>query len=223
MFNAAINETVNSIQHSITVSQLPRHMQAIMNMWVRTGTWYDIDGVAKFERCLQKIVSREMMRQLLTLLVEQKGENTISALDKTDLISALKCAQNYLRSGLWTDMNNKLFAEACRIVVKNKVCVLSSDDGLFVYHDNIFNILRYNLPHVQKSLETLPDDFKYEIDYMCPICLEVDAAVPTFVRTECNHIFHKACFRSWYCKFLEEDTSDKKYCSCPICRTDVKC
>lgn len=94
---------------------------------------------------------------------------------------------------------------------------------VLIYYDNIFEILRYNLPHVHKSLETLPDDFKYGIDYMCPICLEVDAAVPIFVRTECNHIFHKACFRSWYCKFLEEDTSDKKYCSCPIYRTDVKC
>ena len=230
LFNNACDRTVNSIQRSIIVSQLPRQMLSIMNMWVRTGSWYDIDGVAKFERCLRKIVKKNMIRQVFTILVKQKGENTVCALDETDLSSALKCAQNHLESGLLTHMYNEMYVEAYRMVIKmvieNEVYYLVQDDHdrPFIYYDNIFEILRYNLPHVHKSLEILPDDFKYEIDYFCPICLEVDAAVPTFVRTECNHIFHKACFRSWYCIFSEqEDNSDKKYCPCPLCRRAVKC
>ena len=102
LFNDACDRTVNSIQRSIIVSQLPRQMLSIMNMWVRTRSWYDIDGVAKFERCLRKIVKKNMTRQVFTILVEQKGENTVCALDETDLSSALKYAQNHLESGLLT-------------------------------------------------------------------------------------------------------------------------
>lgn len=92
----------------------------------------------------------------------------------------------------------------------------------------------YHLPHIpepaehieeqvaMRSLIILPCDFQHEADWTCAICLEVDALVPTCVRTECAHVFHKSCFEECKRVFLEqEENENKTCCPCPMCRAPI--
>ena len=102
----------------------------------------------------------------------------------------------------------------------------------FSWFSNETKTRHYHLPHVPKSakpldvvaLKLLPDDFKHETDWTCPICLNVDAVDSSCVRTACMHVFHKSCFESWNSKFLEQEDNIIDYkicCSCPVCRANV--
>lgn len=43
MIDDAINVIVNTIQNDIIISELSRHLKAIMKSWIRTRSWYSND------------------------------------------------------------------------------------------------------------------------------------------------------------------------------------
>ena len=66
----AIAFVMEGIQRYMIVAHLPEGLLEIMNMWARTGRWYDDDGDSKFEKCLWIIVSRELKKRVFELLFE---------------------------------------------------------------------------------------------------------------------------------------------------------
>jgi hypothetical protein len=215
MLNDAINKVTTYIQCSIDVSKLTISIQAILNMWWRTG-WYRHNGRSKFEHCLRVIVSRHLMQLANTFLNEQKL--CFKALDEDDLSLALDRATIILcQNKLSTLMQTELLFKANRIIAKDKDIVLISDNVPFSWFNTKTGTLCHHLPHIPMC-----HDFQSEQKLICSICLEFDTVSSTCVRTTCMHVFHKSCLKSWNCKFLEqEDNSDKIYNPCPICRTDV--
>ena len=73
-----------------------------------------------------------------------------------------------------------------------------------------------------RSLKRLPCDFQHEADWTCAICMEVDALVPTCVRTDCMHIFHKSCLEDYNSVFLKREENENNACfPCPMCRGNI--
>ena len=228
----SIDWVVKEIQKGMSVQYLPHEMLAIMNMWARTE-WYNL-GVAKFEYCLHTIVARETKRLVFDELVEELCTAVDQMVDENDLRWVVNRVSHYLSSGYWQTMDTELLAEAKHWVSVHGEHVTAGDGGHFQWYDSIKEVVCYHLPHipepaehneeqvVMRSLETLPCDFQHEADWTCPICLEVDALVPTCVRTECAHVFHKSCFDEYNHVFLaQEENKDKTCCSCPMCRAAI--
>lgn len=173
MINDAINRTVNSIQYSIVMSELMQDIQAILNMWIRTS-WYGRDRVSKFERCLRTIVTKNMMRIVITLLKEYKVG--IIALDEDDMSRAHDRATFLLcHYGFSTTMQSEFLAEASRMVAKDGDRVSVLDNIPFSWINIETGMVSYHLYHVPiriehtddvdiKSVEILPDDFKHKTD-----------------------------------------------------------
>jgi len=227
-----IDAIVESIQNTITVSQLPQELLSIMNMWMRTD-WYHTDRVPKFEHCLRTIVVRESKFRVFYQLVKQVRDCDDQMVDDEDLRYVVNRVSNALVCGRWQTMDIELVAEAKRWVSVQGEHVTAGDGGHFQWYDSIKEVVCYHLPHIPKhvmqndeqgmlSLETLPCDFQHEADWTCPICLEVDASVPTCVRTMCKHVLHKSCLEDYNRVFLEqEENEDKTCCPCPMCRADI--
>ena len=229
---AGIDAVVESIQNTLTVSHLPQELLAIMNMWARTG-WYHL-GVAKFEYCLHTIVARETKHLVFDELVKELRDAVDQMVDENDLRWVVNRVSSYLSSGYWQTMDTELLAEAKHWVSVHGEHVTAGDGGHFQWYDSIKEVVCYHLPHIPEpeepieeqvammSLETLPSNFKHEADWICSICLDVDALVPTCVRTACKHIFHKSCLEDCKRVFLEqEENEDKTCCLCPMCRAVI--
>ena len=227
-----IDWVVNEIQKGMSVQYLPLDMLAIMNMWARTG-WYHF-GVAKFEYCLHTIVARETKRLVFDELVKELCAAVDQMVDENDLRWVVNRVSSYLCSGYWQTMDTELLAEAKHWVSVHGEHVTAGDGGHFQWYDSIKEVVCYHLLHIpepeepieeqvaMRSLITLPCDFEHEADWTCPICLEVDASVPTCVRTECKHVLHKSCLEDYNRVFLEqEENEDKTCCPCPMCRADI--
>ena len=228
---AGIDWVVKEIQKGMSVQYLPLEMLAIMNMWARTE-WYHF-GVAKFEYCLHTIVARESKRRVFDELVKELCAAVDQMVDENDLRWVVNRVSSSLSSGHWQTMDTELLAEAKHWVSVHEEHVTAGDSGHFQWYDSIKEVVCYHLPHIPEpeehneeevvmSLETLPCDFQHEADWTCPICFELDALVPTCVRTACQHIFHKSCFEECKRVFLEqEENCDKVCCPCPMCRAVI--
>ena len=227
-----IDWTVKEIQKGMSVQYLPLEMLAIMNMWARTE-WYHF-GVAKFEYCLHTIVARETKHLVFDELVKEVRYSGEQMVGEDDLRWVVNRVSSYLSSGYWQTMDTELLAEAKHWVYTHGEHVTAGDGGHFQWYDSIKEVVCYHLPHipeltehneeqvVMRSLETLPCDFQHEADWTCSICLHEDALVPTCVRTECAHVFHKSCFDEYNHVFLaQEENKDKTCCSCPMCRAAI--
>jgi len=230
----AVERIQNTMQNNSIVSQLPQELLSIMNMWARTE-WYHTDRVAKFKHCLHTIVARELRDRVFNRLVKEVRDNDDQMLDYEDLRDWVKRVSHTLALGCsryWQTMDIELVAEAKHWVSVHGEHVTAGDGGHFQWYDIINEEVCYNLPHIPQlprqfkhlvmSLETLPSDFQHEADWICPICLELDASVPTCVRTACKHIFHKSCFDECKRVFLEQEENRDKVCSpCPMCRAVI--
>ena len=237
--DAGIDAIVESIQNTISVQYLPLELLGIMNMWIRTD-WYHL-GVPKFEHCLHTIVSQEVAGRVFHQLMKEVRDGGGQMVDEDDLRWVVNRVSSDLSSsawpthrGYWQTMDTELLAEAKHWVSVHGEHVTAGDGGHFQWYDSIKEVVCYHLPHipepeehieeqvVMRSLITLPCDFQHEADWICPICLELDASVPTCVRTECKHIFHMSCFENCKRAFLEqEENCDKVCCPCPMCRAVI--
>ena len=227
-----IDWTVKEIQKGMSVQYLPLELLAIMNMWIRTG-WYHL-GVPKFEHCLYTIVARETKHLVFDELVKELRDAVDQMVDENDLRWVVNRVSSYLSSGYWQTMDTELLAEAKHWVSVHGEHVTMGDGGHFQWYDSIKEVVCYHLPHIPEpaehieeqvvmlSLETLPCDFQHEADWTCSICLHEDALVPTCVRTECAHVFHKSCLEDYNRVFLAQQDNHGKACfSCPMCRAPI--
>ena len=224
----AVERIQNTMQNISIVSQLPQELLIIMNMWARTE-WYDTYRVAKFEQCLHTIVARELRDRVFNRLVKEVRDNDDQMVDYEDLCDWVKRVSDTLALGCsryWQTMETDLLAEATHWVSVHGEHVTAGDGGHFRWYYSIKQD-RWRAEPIEeeiamRSLITLPSDFKHEADWTCPICLELDALVPTCVRTACKHIFHKSCLENYNSVFLaQEENCGKTCCSCPMCRSVI--
>lgn len=182
----AIAFVMKGIQRYMIVAHLPKGLLEIMNMWARTGRWYDDDGDSKFEKCLWIIVSQELKTRVSELLFEWMNEDEGKMPEKKDLYYALSTASNclyYYHKNLWATMGAELETEARQWVLQHDELTLieGSDGGYFQYYDSINEEVCHHLPHLPK-----PNRFSHEEDeagWVCKdevgwVCVGVDTLVP---------------------------------------------
>jgi hypothetical protein len=184
----AIAFVMKGIQSSMVIAHLPKGLLEIMNMWARTGRWYDDDGDSKFEKCLWIIVSQELKTRVSELLFEWMNEDDGKMPEKKDLYYALSTASNclyYYHKNLWATMGAELETEARRWIQEHGELSLieSSDGGHFQYYDNINEEVCYHLPHLTKpnrfsKYEDEEEKFEYEEEEVGWICVGVNTLVP---------------------------------------------
>ena len=155
----AVTRTLTSIQNAINIPQLPVDLRRQMSGWARTG-WYHIDGEAKFEHCLRKIVTKELKRRVFLYLIEVMTDNDPLP-DDHDLSDALGVVRSPLALGNWTTMDNHtMISELCREVsqwIKNHNEQLPQDVGdTFQWKDNETGEVYYHLPHLPKPVVSNP-------------------------------------------------------------------
>ena len=240
MINDAINVLVNTIQKNIITHKLSRHLKAIMNSWIRTHSWYNQDKMSKFERCLRNVVTRGMRRHVIGLLklrdkeafygLERSVNEDDLALEVLRvLLEKLRVSMSQFTSNYFWDLDTELTTEADLWVINNGERVIAIDfDRPFSWFSSRTMSTHYHLPHVPKHLKNvvalvvLANDFKYEPDWVCSICLEVDAVNPICVKTACAHIFHLGCLDNCKRTYLEQKSNYNKTCvPCPLCRAPI--
>ena len=163
---------MEGIQRYMIVAHLPKGLLEIMNMWARTGRWYDDDGDSKFEKCLWIIVSRELKKRVFELLFEWMIDDEGKMPEKKDLYYALSTASNclyYFHKNLWPTMGAELETEAWQWVLEHGEhdLIESGDGGHFQYYDCINGEVCYHLPHIPKpnrfsKYEDEEEKFEYE-------------------------------------------------------------
>jgi hypothetical protein len=188
MVKDAIAFVMKGIQCRMIVAHLPECLLEIMNMWARTGRWYDDDGDSKFEKCLWIIVSRELKTRVSELLFEWMNEDEGKMPEKKDLYYALSTASNslyYYHKNLWATMGAELESEACGWVLEHGELTLieSGDGGHFQYYDCINEEVCYRLPHLPKpnrfsKYEDEEEKFEYEEEEVGWVCAGANTLVP---------------------------------------------
>ena len=179
MVKDAIAFVMEYIQRSMVVAHLPEGLLEIMNMWARMG-WYDEDGDSKFEKCLWKVVSRELKTRVYDLLKEWMNEDEGKMPEKKDLYYALNTASNslYYHKELWSSMGAELETEAMRWVLEHNELILieSCDGGYFQYYDSINEEVCYQLPHIPKPNRfSQYEEKEKEVGW---VCVGVNTLVP---------------------------------------------
>jgi len=184
----AIAFVMKGIQRHMIVAHLPDGLLEIMNMWARTGRWYDDDGDSKFEKCLWKVVSQELKTRVFDLLTEWMIEDECKMPEKKDLYYALSTASNclyYYHKNLWATMGSELETEARQWVLEHgeRDLIESSDSGYFQYYDCINEEVCYNLPHIPKpnrfsKYEDEEEEFEHEEEEAGWVCVGVNTLVP---------------------------------------------
>jgi len=184
----AIAYVMEGIQCHMIVAHLPKGLLEIMNMWARRFAWYDDDGDSKFEKCLWKVVSRELKKRVFDLLLEWMIEDDGLVYPEKDLFYALSTASNslyYYHKNLWATMGTELEAEACRWVLEHGEhdLIESSDGGYFQYYDCINEEVCYHLPHIPKpnrfsKYEDEEEELEYEEEEAGWVCVGVNTLVP---------------------------------------------
>jgi hypothetical protein len=179
-----VKETIafvmKGIQRSMVVAHLPEGLLKIMNMWARIG-WYDDDGDSKFEKCLWKVVSRELKTRVFDLLVKWMNEDDGKMPEKKDLYYALGTASNslyYYHKELWSTMGAELESEACQWIKEHGELSLieSGDGGHFQYYDSINEEVCYRLPHLPKPNRfSKYEEKEKEVGW---VCVGVNTLVP---------------------------------------------
>jgi len=237
--NDESNKIVEIIQYKINISEInkfTRHpFKALMNSWMRTHTWYDEDGLSKFERCLQNAVKEAIRRRVIeNLQFDGKRLYVSRALNENDLNyyvreACYKLSQYDGRPILFYDLYVVLKIEAESWVINNKECIIIESDfeRPFSWFSKLTMSTQYDLPRDPKHLMTVDDDplendFKHELDWFCSICLDVNSVNPVRVTTACNHVFHNGCLDDYKRVYLQQDANRKKICvPCPLCRAPI--
>jgi len=184
----AIAYVMDGIQRYMIVAHLPNGLLEIMNMWARTGRWYDDDGDSKFEKCLWKVVSSELKKRVFDLLFEWMNEDDGLICPENDLFYALSTASNslyYHKEEYWPTMGAELETEARQWIQEHGEhdLIESSDGGYFQYYDCINKEVCYHLPHIPKpnrfsKYEDEEEKFEYEEEEAGWICVGVNTLVP---------------------------------------------
>jgi hypothetical protein len=166
----AIAFAMEGIQRSLIVAQLPEELHTIMNMWARTE-WYDNNGEAKFERCLWKVVSREMHHKVYDFLVERRREEWGQMPEEEDLYHALEQVMHALAclgsiKDYWPTLGAQLADEAERWVSEHeeRQLIKDGDRGYFIWYDCVNEVVCYHMPHLPKPIEYEEDDEDCEND-----------------------------------------------------------
>jgi hypothetical protein len=168
MINMKVDKVVSSIQNKFDVKKLPRELEAIMNCWIRTDSWYIEHGVSKFETCLEEVVADEMTRLMIDFLIGRKnallhGES----LNESDLCDALKHVSNVLSTMDWETEIIFTYYAMCW-AQNHRDRILSCDyDHNFCWISDETGETHYNLPHVFKcvnnvDLEPLFENLQHE-------------------------------------------------------------
>ena len=170
MVKDAIAFVMGFIQRHMIVAHLPEGLLEIMNMWARIG-WYDEDGDPKFEKCLWKVVSREMKKRVFDILTEWINEDDGLIYPEKDLFYALNTASNslyYNKEEYWPTMGIELETEAFQWVLEHGELSLieSSDGGYFQYYDSINEEVCHHLPHLPKPNRFSKEEEK-EVGWVC--------------------------------------------------------
>ena len=148
-----LDKIVATIQNKFDVQKLPRELEAIMNCWIRTDSWYVEHGVSKFEACLEEVVADEMVRLMIDFLLGRKNAlQDGESLNESDLCDALKHVSNVLSIMNWeTETRFTYYAMCWAQNFKDRI--LSCDyDHDFSWVSNKTGETHYNLPHVSKCV-----------------------------------------------------------------------
>lgn len=83
-------------------------------------------------------------------------------------------------------------------------------------NENIQNGFQHFLQHAKNirpnEFNTKFNEFVSDTDEPCSICHEIMAS---YIKTECNHRFHKECLRKWLFE------SNNCTTTCPTCRAEI--
>jgi len=156
MINSKLEEVVEVIQNKFDVQKLPKELEAIMNCWIRTNSWYTEHGVSKFEACLEEVVADEMTRIMIDFLMGRKnallpGE----VLNESDLRDALKHASHILTTMEWETETIFTYYAMCW-AQNHRDRVLNCDyDHTFSWPSSGTRKTHYSLPHVHESFKDL--------------------------------------------------------------------
>jgi hypothetical protein len=170
MINMKLDKVVATIQNKFDVQKLPRELEAIMNCWIRTDSWYVEHGVSKFEACLEEVVADEMTRLLIDFLVGRiNAMQDTERVNEGDLCDALKHVSHVLSTMEWeTETRFTYYAMCWAQNFRDRI--LSCDyDHDFSWFNNKTGETHYNLPHVSKcvnnvDLEVALDDLEHEVE-----------------------------------------------------------
>ena len=165
MINMKLDKVVATIQDKFDVQKLPRELEAIMNCWIRTDSWYVEHGVSKFEACLEEVVADEMIRLMIDFLLGRKNAlQDGESLNESDLCDALKHVSNILSTMEWeTETRFTYYAMCWAQNFKDRI--LSCDyDHDFSWVNNKTGETHYNLPHVFKCVNNV--DLEVALDYL---------------------------------------------------------
>ena len=177
----AIAFVMKGIQRSMVTAHLPEGLLEIMNMWARRSEWYDNDGDPKFEKCLWKVVSREMKTRVFDLLVKWMNEDDGKMPEKEDLYYAVGTVSNslyYYHKELWPTMGAELETEAYQWINEHgeNDLIESCDGGYFQYYDSINEEVCYHLPHLPKPNRfSKYEEKEKEVGW---VCVGVNTLVP---------------------------------------------
>jgi hypothetical protein len=153
MINMKLDKIVHTIQNKFDVQKLPRELEAIMNCWIRTDSWYVEHGVSKFEACLEEVVADEMVRLMIDFLLGRKNAlQGRESLNESDLCDALKHVSNVLTTMEWETETILTYYAMCW-AQNFKDRILSCDyDHDFSWVNEKTRETHYNLPHVSKCV-----------------------------------------------------------------------
>ena len=156
MIKRTLEEVVEAIQSKFDVQKLPRELEAIMNCWIRTNSWYTEHGVSKFEACLEEVVADEMTRIMIDFLIGRKnalihGE----ALNESDLRDSLKHVSHVLSAMEWESEIIFTYYAMCW-AQNHRDRILSCDyNHNFSWFNTETRETHYSLPHVRESFKDL--------------------------------------------------------------------
>jgi hypothetical protein len=175
--NMAGDEAVEAIQRRFDVRKLPRELEAIMNCWIRTRSWYNEDYVAKFECCLEAAVADEISVFMTTFLKAKRAVLKDGVLNEGHFYDAVERVSRRMELMDW-ETDSRLTNYAILWAQHYSDLVLQCDyDHAFSWVSEVTGTTHYNLPHVPRHLknvdpELLSVDFQHEEGRDCSICLE---------------------------------------------------
>ena len=156
MITMKLEELVEAIQNKFDVKKLHRELEAIMNCWIRTDSWYVEHGVSKFETCLEEVVADEMTRLMIDFLLGRKNAfQDTETLNESDLCDALKHVSHVLSSMEWE--TETIFTYYAMCWAQNHMDRILSCDyrHSFSWLNTKTGVTHYSLPHVRESFKDL--------------------------------------------------------------------
>ena len=156
MINMKLEKIVRTIQNKFDIQKLPRELEAIMNCWIRTDSWYVEHGVSKFEACLEEVVADEMTRLMIDFLMGRKNAlQDGESINESDLCDVLKHVSNILSTMEWETETIFTYYAMCW-AQNHRDRILSCDyDHGFSWVSNKTGETHYNLPHVSNCVNNV--------------------------------------------------------------------